>query len=71
MVRRGDGGIGSFGASSPFFVDVDRIPIENRPFAFGAEATRRRKRDAEAETDLGLKGTFVFDRAGRALEQED
>ena len=61
-----------FGVRKPFLVDdVDRIPIENRPFAFGAEATRRKKREADAVTDFGLKGAFVFERIGWPLEKED
>lgn len=55
----------SAGARKPFFVVADeREPIENRPFAFGADATRRRKREADAETDLGLNGPFVRDLEG-------
>lgn len=48
-------GIGgaSPGDSNPFFVVVDLAPIANRPFALGADATRRMKRVAVAPTDLG------------------
>ena len=42
----------------------DLEPIEKRPFAFGAEATRRMNRDAVALTDFGLRGPFVRDRDG-------
>lgn len=54
------------GARSPFLViaDDDLEPIEKRPFAFGAEATRRMNRDADALTDFGLRGPFVRDRDG-------
>jgi hypothetical protein len=55
----------SAGASSPFFVVApDREPIENSPFALGAEATRRMNREALAPTDFGLRGPFVRDRCG-------
>lgn len=49
----------SAGASSPFFVvvpDAERDPNEKRPFAFGAEATRRMNRDALAPKALGESG---------------
>ena len=51
----------SAGARKPFFVieDDDLEPSENRPFALGAEATRRINLEAEALTDLGLRGPFV------------
>jgi hypothetical protein len=54
------------GAKSPFLVvaDDDFEPMEKRPFAFGAEATRRMNRDAVALTDFGLRGPFVRDREG-------
>ena len=54
------------GARSPFLVvaDDDLEPIEKRPFAFGADATRRMNRDAVALTDFGLRGPFVRDRDG-------
>lgn len=56
----------SAGANSPFLVvaDDDLEPIEKRPFAFGADATRRMNRDAVALTDFGLRGPFVRDRGG-------
>jgi hypothetical protein len=60
-VREGTGGAASEGASRPFFVvDADREPRENNPLAFGAEATRRMKRVAEAPIDLGESGPFVL-----------
>ena len=51
-------GITSAGASNPFFVvvPVDRDPSEKRPFAFGAEATRRMKRVALAPNVRGDSG---------------
>ena len=51
-------GITSAGASSPFLVvvPVDREPSEKRPFAFGAEATRRIKRVAFAPNVRGDSG---------------
>lgn len=57
----GIGGTVSPGESSPFFVVVgwlldDRPPSANRPFAFGADATRRMKRDALAPNALGESG---------------
>lgn len=56
-LRGGTGGTASEGASRPFFVvDADREPKENNPLAFGAEATRRIKRVAEAPIDLGESG---------------
>ena len=61
----GSGGTMSAGASSPFFVvDVDREPRLKRPLAFGAEATRRIKRDAEIPIDLGDKGPLDRDFKG-------
>jgi hypothetical protein len=33
--------------------EVERL---NRPFAFGADATRRMKREADAPTDFGVNG---------------
>jgi hypothetical protein len=39
----GNGGTSSEGDNSPFFVDERGL---RRPFAFGADATRRRKRAA-------------------------
>jgi hypothetical protein len=42
----------------------DLEPMEKRPFAFGAEATRRINRDADALTDFGLSGPFVRERDG-------
>ena len=59
----GIGGNDSTGAKKPFFV-VDLEPRLNRPFALGADATRRRNREAEDPTDLGLRGLFVRDRDG-------
>lgn len=56
------GEIVSAGANNPFLVaDEDFEPIENRPLALGAEATRRMNREAEAPIDLGLNGPFVRD----------
>jgi hypothetical protein len=57
----GRGGTGSPGARRPFLVgdvctDAVRFPDENRPFALGADATRRMKRLAEAPTPLGESG---------------
>jgi hypothetical protein len=50
------------GAKNPFFVAVEDFePMENRPLALGAEATRRMKREAVAPIDLGLSGPFVRD----------
>jgi hypothetical protein len=62
----GNGGTTPPGASRPFLVgdacaDADRLPFENRPFVFGADATRRRKRLAEAPTALGERGLRVAD----------
>lgn len=56
------GEIGSAGANSPFLVaGEDFEPMENRPLALGAEATRRMNREAEAPIDLGLNGPFARD----------
>ena len=56
------GGIVSAGANSPFLVAGDDLePMENRPLALGAEATRRMNREAVALIDLGLNGPFVRD----------
>ena len=55
----GIGGTISPGESSPFLVVawlLDRLPSANRPFAFGADATRRMKRDALAPIALGESG---------------
>lgn len=58
----GSGGRASAGASSPFLVVAaplgadERLPIENRPFALGADATRRMKRLADAPTPRGESG---------------
>lgn len=61
----GRGGTVSAGARSPFLVVADeREPMEKSPFALGAEATRRMKREALAPTDLGLRGPFVRERWG-------
>ena len=52
-------GMTSAGASRPFLVVVpvvDREPNEKRPFAFGAEATRRMNRVALAPKTFGDKG---------------
>jgi len=59
----GSGGTESDGASRPFFV-VDREPRLKRPFALGADATLRMKREAEAPTAFGLRGPLVLDRDG-------
>ena len=59
----GIGGNDSTGAKTPFFV-VDLEPKLKKPLALGAEATRRRNREAEDPTDLGLRGLFVPDRDG-------
>jgi len=59
----GTGGTESVGARNPFLTD-DFDPRENRPFALGADATLRRKRDADAPTDFGLKGVWMRDRDG-------
>lgn len=49
----GNGGTSSDGAKSPFF--VAEVRGLSRPFAFGAEATRRKKRTAVPPTeDFGL-----------------
>lgn len=53
------GDMTSAAASSPFFVvvpDVDREPRVKSPFAFGADATRRMKRDALAPSTRGDSG---------------
>lgn len=61
----GSGGTISAGASSPFFVvEVERDPSEKRPFALGAEATRRIKRDADAPIARGDNGPFPRDFEG-------
>lgn len=54
----GIGGIMSPGANRPFLVvvEVEREPSWNRPFALGAEATRRIKRDALAPIAFGDSG---------------
>ena len=58
--RRGE--IVSAGANNPFLVaGEDFEPMENRPLALGAEATRRMNREAVAPIDLGLNGPFVRD----------
>lgn len=57
----GMGGTASEGANRPFFVvEADREPMENKPLTFGAEATRRMKRVAEAPIDLGDSAPFAF-----------
>jgi hypothetical protein len=59
--RDGIGGTASDGANSPFLVvDADLEPRENKPLAFGAEATRRMKRVAEAPIALGDSEPFGF-----------
>lgn len=62
--RAGRGGTASAGARNPFLVAGERDPSVKRPLAFGAEATRRMKREAEAPTDFGLRGPFVRDLDG-------
>lgn len=62
--RAGRGGTASAGARNPFFVTGERDPNVKRPLAFGAEATRRMKREAEAPTDFGVRGLFVRDLDG-------
>lgn len=53
----GTGGITSAGASKPFLVGAaDREPDKKRCLAFGAEATRRMKRVAEAPIARGDSG---------------
>lgn len=54
----GIGGMGSPGDSRPFLVvtPLDRLPSANNPFALGADATRRMKRDAFAPRTLGDNG---------------
>ena len=55
------GGIVSAGANSPFLVAGDDLePMENKPLALGADATRRINREAVALIDLGLR-PFVRD----------
>jgi hypothetical protein len=62
--RAGIGGTASAGARNPFLVAGERDPSMKRPLAFGAEATRRMKREAEAPTDFGVRGVFVRDLDG-------
>jgi hypothetical protein len=61
----GNGGSDSTGASMPFLVIVaeeEREPVLNRFFAFGAEATRRIKRVADAPMPIfGDAGEFDCD----------
>ena len=58
--RRGE--IVPAGSNNPFLVTgEDFEPMENRPLALGAEATRRMNREAVAPIDLGLNGPFVRD----------
>ena len=54
----GIGGMVSPGDSKPFLVvaPLDRLPSVKSPFAFGADATRRMKRDALAPIALGESG---------------
>ena len=55
----GIGGTASPGESSPFFVvafECARPPSAKRPFALGADATRRMNRDAFAPIALGESG---------------
>jgi hypothetical protein len=57
--KEGTGGIdgSSAGDKSPLrVVDLLLVLIENRPFALGAEATRRMKRDADAPIVRGESG---------------
>jgi hypothetical protein len=80
-VLAGTGGIADSGAKNPFLVaafacdECDREPSENRFLAFGAEATRRMKRLADAPTDLGESGPGRGDdddvAGGRAKEAWD
>ena len=58
VVSVGSGGTVSEGAKRPFFVGVDLGPTEKRPLALGADATRRRNREAEAPTAFGVRGRF-------------
>jgi len=61
----GRGGRVSAGANNPFLVvGEDLEPMENRPLALGAEATRRMNREAVAPIDLGVNGPFVRDLKG-------
>lgn len=61
----GRGGLASAGANNPFFVvGEDLEPMENRPLALGADATRRMNREAVAPIDLGLNGPFIRDFEG-------
>ena len=62
--RGGRGGTASAGARNPFLVAGERDPNVKSPLAFGAEATRRMKREAEAPTDFGVRGPFVRDLDG-------
>ena len=57
----GSGGTTSAGASKPFFIveDIEREPSEKRPFTLGADATRRRKRDADVLMDFGERGPWL------------
>jgi len=57
----GRDGTTSVGASRPFLVveDIEREPSEKRPFTLGADATRRRKRDADAPMDFGERGPWL------------
>lgn len=53
----GTGGIASPGAKKPFLVVAGKRAFkENKPFAFGAEATRRMNLEADALIALGLSG---------------
>lgn len=59
LVPSSTDGTPSPGASKPFFVgtvDVDLELSENKFFAFGADATRRMKRDAFAPMAFGESG---------------
>jgi len=61
-IRGGWGEIESTGANNPFLVAGKGFePMENRPLALGADATRRMNREAEVPIDLGLKGPYVRD----------
>lgn len=70
--RLGRGGTASAGASIPFLVvDPERELKENKPLAFGAEATRRMKRDAEALIAFGDSGPCGRDFEGVVGDAKD
>ena len=65
----GRGGMASAGANNPFLVVAEDLePMENRPLALGAEATRLMNREALALIDLGLNGPFGRDLGGVCAE---